>query len=135
MKTVKKTYGDLLVLVQLLNATVKDGKTIGEKKLAIIGKKIQKHLDEYNEKLEDIRLDNASVDENKNLILGKDGGYLYTADASKKITKALKELVSEEFDFELIEIFRPSGLETYTFLNGWVTGMEFEVIEQEEIEL
>lgn len=135
MKTVKKSYGELLTLVQFINASITSGQTIGEKKLAVIGKKIQPHLDNYNEKLEDIRLDNASVDDNKNLILGKDGGYLYTAEASKKVTKSLKELINSEFDFELIEVFRPSGLSEYTFLYGWVDGVNFDIEEEEEIEL
>ena len=66
MTKVTKTYGDLLQMIQLLNYSIKDGNTIGEKKLAVFAKKLQSYLDTYNEKLEDIKLDNASVDDKKN---------------------------------------------------------------------
>lgn len=136
MTQVKKTYAELLQIIQLLNGAIKDGKTIGEKKLAVFAKKLQSHLDDYNEKLEDIRLDNASVDKDKNLILNEKGGYMFTADATKKVTKLLRELIESEFDFELVQVFRPSGLEEYTFLKGWVEGMDFKEEEkEEEIEL
>lgn len=132
MTQVKKSYGELLQMIQLLNVVIKDGKTIGEKKLAVFAKKLQKHLDDYNEKLEDIRLENASVDKDKNLILNDKGGYMYTAEATKKVTKLVKELIESEFDFELVPVYRPAGLEEYKFLKGWVEGMEFEEVEEEE---
>jgi hypothetical protein len=134
MTTTKKTFGELLTLITYLNASVKEGKTIGEKKLAIFAKKLQPHLDAYNEKLEDIRLENASVDKDKNLLLNDKGGYLYTSEATKKVNKEVKELIAEEFDYEMIPVKQKIDLEKYTFLNGWVTGLDFD-IEEEEIEL
>lgn len=134
MTTTKKTFGELLTLITYLNASVKEGKTIGEKKLAVFAKKLQPHLDAYNEKLEDIRLENASVDKDKNLLLNDKGGYLYTSEATKKVNKEVKELIAEEFDYEMIPVKQKIDLEKYTFLNGWVTGLDFD-IEEEEIEL
>lgn len=135
MTKVTKTYGDLLQMIQLLNYSIKDGNTIGEKKLAVFAKKLQPYLDTYNEKLEDIKLDNASVDDKKNLLLNEKGGYQYTVEATKKVSKLVKELIDSEFEFELVPVYRPSGLEEYKFLKGWVEGMEFEEEKEDEVEL
>jgi hypothetical protein len=135
METVKKSYEELLTLIQLLNLSITDGKTIGEKKLTVFAKKLQPFLDEYNEKLEDIRLDNASVDKDKNLLLNEKGGYMYTAEATKKVSKEIKELLKEEFDFSIVPVRQNIDLEKYTFLKGWVSGLNFEEKEEEEIEL
>lgn len=135
MTKVTKTYEQLLIAINQLNMSIKDGNTIGEKKLGVFAKKLQPYLDAYNEKLEDIKLDNASVDDKKNLILNEKGGYQYTVEATKKVSKLVKELIDSEFEFELVPIFRPSGLEEYTFLKDWVEGMEFKEETEEEIEL
>lgn len=132
METIKKSYEELLTLIQLLNLSVTDGKTIGEKKLGVFAKKVQPYLDAYNEKLEDIKLDNASVDKDKNLIMNEKGGYLYTAEATKKVSKEIRELLKEEFDFTIVPVRQNIDLEKYTFLNGWVSGLSFEEKEEEE---
>jgi len=136
MTQVKKTYGEMLGLVQALNISLRNGaNTIGEKKLQKIAELVKKYIDEYNEKLEDIRLDNASVDDKGNLVLDDKGGYAYTKDATKKLKSEVVKLIESEFDFELVQIYRPSGLEKYVFLKDFVEGMEFEEVEQDEEEI
>lgn len=135
MEHVKKTYESLLILVQNLNANIKDGQTKGEKKLALIGKKVNAYLETYNEKLDEIKLDNASVDKDNNLLVVEGGGYSYTKEATKNINKQVRELIASEFEHKLIPVINPGDLEQYPFLEGWLSGIEFEKEIEEEIEL
>lgn len=135
MELVQKSYESLLILVQNLNVSIKDGQTKGQKKLALIGKKVNPYLEDYNEKLDEIKLDNASVDKDGNLIVAEDGKYSYTKDATKNITKQVRELIASTFEHKLIPIINPDDLKQYAFLEGWVSGIEFEKEEEEEIEL
>lgn len=135
MENVQKTYESLLILVQNLNANIKDGNTKGEKKLALIGKKVNPYLEIYNEKLDEIKLDNASVDKDNNLIIVEGGGYSYTKEATKNITKQVRELINSTFEHKLIPVINPDDLKQYAFLEGWLSGIEFEKEIEEEIEL
>lgn len=121
----KKTYAELFVLVASLNANVKDGKTKGQKKLVKIAEKVKPYLDAYNEKAEDLRLDNASVDKDGNLILNEKGNYSFSKDGLKKLNAASKELNLSDFDYTVIQVNNPEGLDIYTFLDGWVDGVKF----------
>lgn len=132
MTTQKKKYKDLLVLINMLNLNVTDGTTIADKKLQIFAKKIQIYLDQYNEKLEDIRLNNASVDKNDNLVLNEDGSYKYSKESLKKMQQEIRELLEEEFDYSEIVSVSGKALEKFSFLNGWISGIDFEPIEEEE---
>lgn len=132
MTTQKKKYKDLLVLINMLNLNVTDGTTIADKKLQIFAKKIQIYLDQYNEKLEDIRLNNASVDKNENLVLNEDGSYKYSKESLKKMQQEIRELLEDEFDYSEIVSVSGKALEKFSFLNGWISGIEFEPIEEEE---
>lgn len=128
----KKTYAELFVLVASLNANVKDGKTKGQKKLVKIAEKIKPYLDAYNEKAEDLRLDSASVDKDGNLILNEKGNYSFSKDGLKKLNSASKELNLSDFDYTVIQVNNPEGLDIYPFLDGWVDGVKF--IKTEKIE-
>ena len=125
----KKSYAELFVLVHFLNANIKDGKTKGQKKLVLIAKKVQLFLDEYNEKAEDLRLDEASVDKDGNLILNEKGSYSFSKDGLKKLNEKSKDLNLSSFDFDPIVVNNPEGLDIYPFLNGWVTGVKFKDLE------
>ncbi len=136
MAQVKKTYQDLLQLVQAINVLSgskehAEANTKGVKKLQKIGTKIKANLEVYNEKLEDLRLDNAHTDENGALILDEKGGYKYSKDGLKKLNEAVKKLLKEEFEIYQFT-FSTEGLESYAFLEGWVEGLEFPELEQEE---
>lgn len=128
-----KTNAELLTLVQLLNANVQEGKTKGQKKLIKIGERIQPLLDDFNEQKEELRLDNASVDKDGNLLLNEKGEYHFNKDGVKTLNKQLKELLLKEIDFKPIPIINHEGLETYTFLNGWVDGVVYKQIDEVEL--
>ena len=132
----KKSYAELFTLVHFLNANAKDGKTKGQKKLVLIAKKVQVKLDEYNEKAEELRLDAASVDKDGNLILNEKGSYSFSKDGLKKLNQQSKDLNLSSFDFDLIVVNNPEGLEIYPFLDGWVIGVKFKDIETiDDVEL
>lgn len=132
----KKTYSQLFLLIMNINANIKDGNTKLEKKLLKVAKKIKKHSEEYDDKKNEIFLDNASVDKDGILLTDEKGNYRYTKEGLKKRTEQLKELVNQEFDFTPIPVINPEGLDKLTFLKDWVTGVNFiEEPEEEEVEL
>jgi hypothetical protein len=130
-----KKYRDLLGLVHYLNQSIEQGKTIGQKKLIKIGDLLKPYIDSYNDKREWILLSNASVDENKNLIVDENNAYKYTAEGAHKRDKELMDLFLSDFDYTPIQINSPSELDQYTFLYGWVNGVEFPIEPEEEVEL
>lgn len=139
MAKVKKTYQDLLNVVRAVNVLVNnkehaDANTKGVKKLQKIGEKLKSHLDTYNEKLDDIRLDCANTDKDGSLLLDENGGYKFTKDKLKELNKKVKVLLAEEFEFYQFT-FSTEGLDKYAFLEGFVEGLEFpeiEVVEDED---
>jgi len=130
-----KKYSDLLTLVQILNAFTQEDKTKGQKKLRKIGELIQPYLDDFNDKKEEMRLDAASVDKDGNLITNEKGEYSFNKEGVKKLNQSIKELLLTEMAFTPIQVSFPEGLENYSFLEGWVKGVNFNKVEQEEIEL
>lgn len=127
INTMNKNYAELFVVVGALNHFAQGGKTKGQKKLIKIAERLKPILDEYNEKAEELRLDNASVDKDGNLILNEKGGYQFTKEGAKKLAQQSKELNLSSFDYEPIKILNPEGLEIYDFLSGWVDGVEFKL--------
>lgn len=137
MAKVEKSYMELLGLVQTLNVLLQNeefvkAETKGVKKLQKVGEKIKSHLESYNEKLDEIRLDNANTDKDGSLILDEKGGYKYSKDGLKELNKKIKELLDKKFDFYQFT-FSKDGIEKYAFLEGWVEGLEFPK-EAEEVE-
>jgi hypothetical protein len=130
-----KKYRDLLGLVHYLNQSIEQGKTIGQKKLTKIGDLLKPYIDSYNDKREWILLSNASVDENKNLIVDENNAYKYTAEGAHKRDKELMDLFLSDFDYTPIQINSPSELDQYAFLYGWVNGVEFTIEPEEEVEI
>jgi hypothetical protein len=133
-----KTYQDLLQLVNAINVLSNDqehasANTKGIKKLQSIGTKIKPQLEKYNEKLEDIRLDNAHTEDNGCLILDEKGGYKYSKDGLKKMNKDIRTLLESEFSFDTFS-FSSDGIELYGFLQGWVDGLNFPELQFEEVE-
>jgi len=130
-----KKYSDLLLLVQILNAVGQQANTKAQKKLAKIGELIQVHLDDFNDKKDEIRLEACSVDKDGNIIQNEKGDYSFNKEGVKKLNQAMKDLLDSEISFTPIQVSFPEGLEDYTFLEGWVKGVKFNKVEQEEIEL
>jgi chromosome segregation ATPase len=129
------TYKNLLELVDNLNFETKKQQVKGEdtkvsQKLAKIAKKLEKYVIEYNEQVEEIRIDNASTDD-KGVLLKDDKGYKFAKEGLKKVMKQIKDLNEKEFNYEPINVVNPAGLEEFTFLKDWLTGVIF--ITEEEL--
>ena len=139
MAKVKKKYQELIQLANAINILSGskehvEENTKGVKKLQKIGAKIKSHLEEYNEKLEDLRLDNAHTDSTGALVLDEKGGYKFSKDGLKKLNKDIRNLMEEEFEIYQFT-FSTEGLERYGFLAGWVEGLSFPEIQEEEDEV
>jgi predicted nuclease with TOPRIM domain len=136
MAKVTKTYQELIQLANAINILSSskehvEANTKGVKKLQKIGTKIKSELEAYNEKLEDLRLDNAHTDESGALILDEKGGYKFSKDGLKKLNKDIKKLLEQTFEFYQFT-FSHEGIENYGFLDGWVEGLSFPEIKQED---
>lgn len=132
------TYKELNGLVLTLSRAIGNKETKTQRKLFKIYEKVKHHYDEYLEKLEDLRLEHAQVDEKGSLILDEKGGYNFTKEGLKALNKAYVDLGNQEFTFEKIPVVNPQGLETLYFLKDWLSGVEFiepEAKPEEEEEL
>ena len=127
------TYAELFVLVQNIKLNLGNQETKGQKKLIKIYEKLKPYLDEYQAQIDDVRLEYASVDDKNNVIVDDKGNYKYSKEELKKFNKAFKDLESKEFEYKVIDIVNPQGLEPYWFLENWVNGVTFE--KQEEVEI
>jgi hypothetical protein len=120
-KTVR-TYYDLLELVKNLNSTPIEKGSKRELKLRKIGEKIKPIFKEYEEKRQDIRLDNAYTNDKGVLELNDKEDYTFTKEGLKKMNAELRELLNDSFDFYKFS-FSTEGIEDLYFLDGWVTGI------------
>lgn len=137
MAKVTKTYQELIQLANAINILSGSKEHVAEntkgvKKLQKIGTKIKSELEAYNDKLEDLRLDNAHTDESGALLLDDKGGYKFSKDGLKKLNKDIKGLLEQTFEIYQFT-FSNEGIENYGFLEGWVEGLEFPK-EVEEVE-
>jgi 23S rRNA pseudoU1915 N3-methylase RlmH len=129
-------YEQLNELVANLNtaikvATIKDKETKIGKKLAKVYEKVKKHHEDYSKQAEELRIDNASTDDKGVLLLDEKGEYKFSKEGLKKLMAQVKELGQKEFEFTKIPVVNPAGLEEYSFLNDWLTGVNF--ITEEEL--
>ena len=124
------TYKELNFLVRNIQASVGDQETKIQKKLFKIFEKIKPTLEEYNEKVNELRLDNASADSEGMLLVDEKGGYKFSKEGVKLLTKQISDLDNSEFHFEKINVVNPQGLEEFIFLRDWVTGVPFEADEE-----
>ena len=118
-------YNKLTQLVANLNAVIGGQESKTQKKLFKIFEKTKSSYEEYQAKAEELRLDNAQVDDKDCLLLNDKGEYKFTKEGIKKLTEQMKELGEKEFNFKPIEVINPQGLENFTFLDEWTTGIEF----------
>jgi 16S rRNA C1402 (ribose-2'-O) methylase RsmI len=126
-------YKQLKQLVQSINEVIGNQETKVAKKLVKVYEKVKKYHEDYNSQVEELRLDNASVDEKGILILNEKGDYKFSKEGIKKLTKDIDALNDKEFDFQIINVVNPEGLQDFTFLEDWVTGIEFNKQEEEEL--
>lgn len=125
-------YNQLQTLVASINAVIGNSESKTQKKLVKIYEKVKSHHESYQAQVEELRLDNASTDDKDILLLDEKGGYKFTKESIKKLTTQVKELGEKEFDFKPIEVINTQGLENFTFLEDWTTGITF-VKEEEEL--
>lgn len=139
MAKVSKSYQELIQLVQAINVLSGNKEHVesnnkGIKKLQKIGAKLKVNLEEYNEKIENIRLDNANVDEQGCLTLDDKGGYKFSKEGLRSLNKQAKDLIESKFEFYQFT-FSNEGIETYAFLEGWVEGLVFPSFKEEDDEI
>ena len=120
-----KTYNQLNTLVASINAVIGNSESKTQKKLVKIYEKVKSHHESFQAQVEELRLDNASTDDKDILLVDEKGGYKFTKDAIKKLTAQVKELGEKEFEFTPIAVVNPNGLDVFTFLEEWTTGIEF----------
>lgn len=104
------------------------------KKLVKFIEKLKPYQEDYSSKVQELRLDNAATDKDGVLILNEKQDYKFTKEGLKKLQEQIKELGEKEFEFKPIEVINTQGLENFTFLEDWTTGITF-VKEEEEEEL
>ena len=126
-------YKQLLQLVSSINVVIGNQDTKTQKKLFKIYEKVKAYHEGYQAEVEILRLDNAQTDDKDCLLLDDKGNYKYSKEGIKKLTKDIEALNDKEFDFVIINVVNPQGLEDFTFLEDWTTGIEFN--KQEDIEL
>jgi hypothetical protein len=126
-------YQQLNTLVASINAVIGSQETKVQKKLFKIYEKVKSHHESYQAQVEELRLDNASTDDKDILLLDEKGGYKFTKESIKKLTAQVTELGNKEFDFTPIPVVNPQGLEHFTFLEDWTTGIAFIKEEEEEL--
>lgn len=103
------------------------------KKLVKFAEKLKPYNEEYSNKVQELRLDNAATDKDGVLLLDEKGEYKFTKEGIKKLTEQIKELGEKEFEFKPIEVINTNGLENFTFLEEWTTGITFIKEEEEEL--
>ena len=126
-------YKQLLQLVSSINVVIGNQDTKTQKKLFKIYEKIKKHHEDYQAEVEILRLDNAQTDDKDCLLLDEKGNYKFSKDGIKKLTKDIEALNDKEFEFVIINVVNPDGLQDFTFLEDWTTGIEFNKQEEEEL--
>jgi hypothetical protein len=119
------TYKDLIETMQQLVHNIGNQETKTQKKLLAIHGKLKKYYENYEELLNDIRLENAMTEDNGALILDEKSGYKYNKDGQRKMYKEIKELLNKEFNYEQIEVINTKGLEEHVYLKDFVTGVKF----------
>jgi hypothetical protein len=126
-------YNQLNQLVANLNAVIGSQESRTQKKLFRIYEKLKSHHEAYQSEVEGLRLDNAQTDSNDCLLLSEKGEYRFTKEGIKNLTKQVQQLGEKEFEFKPIEVLNVAGLENFTFLEDWTTGIAFVKEEEEEL--
>jgi hypothetical protein len=125
------TYKELIEAMQILVQNIGNQETKTQKKLLKIHGKLKEYYEEYEEKLNDIRLENAMTEESGALILDEKQGYKYNKDGQRKMYKEIKDLLNKEFEYDFIEVVNPSGLDEHIYLKNFIVGVKFTHSEEE----
>jgi hypothetical protein len=128
----KKKYKELNILINSINQVIGNQETKVQKKLHKFYDKIKTYNQLYSDQLDELRLDNAAVDDKGVLLLDEKGGYKFQKEGIKKLNADFEILNEKEFDFKFIEVINPQVLEKFHFLKDWKVGIDFDKIEEEE---
>ena len=126
------TYKDFNALAKKLQDVIGSQETKVQKKIVKIFEKIKPTLEAFQAAADELRLDNASTDEKGILFLDDKGGYKFSKEGLKTLTKQIQELENKEVDFKPLNVVNPQGLETFTFLKDFTVGITFEEDEEDE---
>jgi hypothetical protein len=126
-------YKDLNILVASINAVLGSQETKIQKKLFKLYEKVKPFHEDYNKQRDELRLDNAAVDDKGILLMDEKGEYKFNKEGVKKLSKDIEALNEKEFDFKPIEVINTNGLEKFHFLENWTTGITFVKEEEEEL--
>jgi len=125
-------YEKINEVISQINSVIGKQETKVQKKLFKFGEKLKTYQEDYVNKVEELRLDNAATDEKGVLLVNEKGEYRFSKDGLKKLREDVKKLNESEFDFKPIEVLNPKGLEEFRFLKDWVTGVTFDEEEADE---
>jgi hypothetical protein len=125
-------YKELHNLVMTIQQIAGGQETKIQKKLFKVYEKVKSTYEDYLEKVEELRLDNALTDDKGGLVLNEQGKYRFNKEGLKKLNKDILTLDGQDFPFEKIPVVNPQGLEEFTFLKDWLSGVEFKQEEAEE---
>jgi len=129
------TNKDFLTLVQAIQLVIGKQETKTQKKLYKVYEKVVPVVSDYEKQLEELRLDNSSIDEKGILLLDEKGQYKFNKDGMRNLTKQVNQLNEKEVEFKKITIVNPKGLEDFVFLKDFVEGVIFtdDATEEEEL--
>ena len=125
-------YEKIGLVIGQINQVIGKQETKIQKKLFKFGEKLKPYQEQYINKVEELRLDNAATDDKGVLTVDDKGEYKFTKEGLKKLKEDIKKLNESEFDFTPIEVLNPKGLEEFHFLKDWVNGVTFDEQEIEE---
>jgi hypothetical protein len=119
------TYKQLISVMQTLVANIENQETKTQKKLVKIHQKLMTYYNIYQEKVNENKLEYAEVDDKGFLILDEKSEFKHSKEGMKKLIEANKALLNSDFDYEVIEVLNPSGLEEHVYLKNFVKGVMF----------
>ena len=99
-------YKDLNILVSSIQAVIGGQETKTQKKLFKLYEKVKPFHEEYNKQRDELRLDNAAVDEKGIVLVDEKGEFKFNKDGFKKLTKDIEDLNNKEFDFKPIDFLQ-----------------------------
>lgn len=72
-----------------------------------VRKNCKRHIDAYNEAVQDLQVDNAATDDKGVLLTEENGAYKYTREGMKNLNKAIRELRKKDVE---VEVYHASEL-------------------------
>lgn len=109
MKIIKKTYSELFTFINYCNVYLQTHPEETKLRYAITrtGEKVNKLVINYQNKVKDLQLDHANVDEKGSVIFTlnekREREYSYKKEDLKKLDSEIQELIHSEVQFEAYE--------------------------------